>query len=106
MILQNDSFSIAQTLSDLPALLTIQHDTAKVRVYGVVFVEAQAVLCHHVQLAAKDGECFAVGTVACVRMSNGGSDGKHVNFTCEHGTQRGRPVSPCGSQSGWRKPLR
>jgi hypothetical protein len=67
MILQNRSFTIAQTLSDLPAFFAIQHDSAEVRVDRMAFVEAQAVLCHHVELAAEDGEGFAVGTVAWVR---------------------------------------
>jgi hypothetical protein len=67
MILQNRSLAIAQTLSDLPALLAIQHDSAKVRVHRMAFIEAQAILCHHVELAAEDGEGFAVGAVAWVR---------------------------------------
>jgi hypothetical protein len=54
VVLQDDSLAITQTLRDPPALLAIQHHSAEILVHGVVFVEAQAVLGDHVELAAED----------------------------------------------------
>jgi len=54
VVLQDDGLAITQTLRDPPALLAIQHHSAEILVHGVVFVEAQAVLGDHVELAAED----------------------------------------------------
>jgi hypothetical protein len=63
VVLQDNSFAISQTLRDPSPLLAIQHHSAEVLVDGVVFVEAQAVLGDHVELAAEDREGFAVDAV-------------------------------------------
>lgn len=63
MVLQNNRLPGPQMLGNPPPLFTIKHHTAKLRVHGVVVVEAQTVLRHHVQLAAKDGPRFAVDAV-------------------------------------------
>jgi hypothetical protein len=54
MVLQDGSFSIAETFCDALALLTVKHDSAEIVVYGVGFVEAERILCDHVKLPTKD----------------------------------------------------
>lgn len=54
VILQDNSLAISQTLRDSPSLLAVQHHSAEVLVHGVVFVEAQAILGYHVELATED----------------------------------------------------
>lgn len=62
MILQNSRFPVAQTFSNLPPFLTVQDHASEVRVYSVALVESQAILRHHIELSAKDRECFPVDT--------------------------------------------
>jgi hypothetical protein len=84
VVLQDDSLAISQTLRDPPSLLAIQHDPAEILVHGVVFVEAQAVLGDHVELAAEDREGFAVDAVVGWVVS-----------------RRDPSRSSCGAVSGW-----
>ena len=62
MVLQDSSLPVTETLSDLPPLFAVQDHASKVGIYSMTFVESQAVLGHHVELPAKDRECFAVNT--------------------------------------------
>jgi len=68
VVLQDDGLAIPETLCDFLAFFAVQHHSAKVLVDGVVFVEAQAVLGDHVELAAEDREGFAVDAVHCGRV--------------------------------------
>lgn len=60
VILQDGRLAVTETLGDLLALFAIQHDAAEIWVHGMALVEAQTILRDHVELAAEDGECFAV----------------------------------------------
>ena len=53
MVLQDGRLAIAQALCDFLPFFAIQHHAAEVRIYRVAFVESQAVLSHHIELAAE-----------------------------------------------------
>lgn len=60
MVLQNGCFAVSKTFGNLLALFAVQHNATKVWIYSVALVEAQTVLCDHVELAAKNAPRFAV----------------------------------------------
>jgi hypothetical protein len=70
VVLKDDCLSIPEMRSDLLAFFAVKHHASELRIHGVVFVEAQAVLCNHIKLAAEHGERFAVHAVGVTLESS------------------------------------
>lgn len=64
VVLQDDGLAVTQGFGNPLAFLSVQHDPPKVIVDRMTPPEADGVLGHHVQLAAKDREGLAVDGVS------------------------------------------
>jgi hypothetical protein len=63
MVLQNNRLAGSKMRSDPFAFFSIQNNTPKLWIYGMIVVEPEAVLSDHVQLPPKDTECFSIDAV-------------------------------------------
>lgn len=83
MVLQNARLALAKRFPNPNAFFRVQHDALEVAVHRMRLVEAQRVLRHHIQLAAKyregfpiDGMRVAGGVYVWPRLVNLGVDGE------------------------------